>query len=66
MRSIALGVGASLLMGTAAAAHPGHGAPAPMWLHYTTEPLHVAPLSVIVFALGAVWRRRARARARIR
>jgi cytochrome c-type biogenesis protein CcmH/NrfF len=63
----ALGVGTSLLgVASAAAAHPGHGVVAQGWLHWATEPLHVAPPALV--ALGAVllWRARRRARVRIR
>ena len=59
----ALGVGTSLLgVASAAAAHPGHGL-AHGWLHWATEPLHVAPPALAAVLL---WRARRRARVRIR
>lgn len=65
-RMRALGAGASLVMAaSAAAAHPGHGlgGDASGWLHYLTEPLHVAPLALAAVAGVLVWRRRRSARA---
>jgi hypothetical protein len=63
MKRICLGVGAALLVvANAATAHPGHGLGAPGWLHYATEPLHVAPVALIGLALALAWRRRTRAR----
>jgi len=63
MRRIALGVGASLLgVASAAAAHPGHGLAAQGWLHWAVEPLHAAPLALLVIGLALAWRRRTRAR----
>jgi hypothetical protein len=49
------------------AAHPGHGlgGGSTHWLHYLSDPLHVAPFAVGALALGIVWRRRS-ARARTR
>ena len=54
----------------------GGGAPGPRarrrlqhWLHYSSDPLHVAPLALVAFTLALVWRHgaeRARARARAR
>jgi hypothetical protein len=42
---------------TAAAAHPGHGlAGASTWLHYLSDPLHLAPVAVA--GLVIAWRRR--------
>ena len=66
-KGIPLAAGASLLLvAGAAAAHPGHGLGAGGWLHYATEPLHVAPAALLALALGLAWRRRARARVRTR
>jgi MYXO-CTERM domain-containing protein len=63
MKRICLGVGAALpLVASAAAAHPGHGLAAQGWLHWATDPLHVAPLALIGLALALAWRRRTRAR----
>jgi MYXO-CTERM domain-containing protein len=63
MKRIPLGVGAALLcVASAAAAHPGHGLGAQGWLHYVTDPLHVAPAALIGLALAFAWRRRTRAR----
>jgi hypothetical protein len=53
---------ALLFVAGAAAAHPGHGLAPDGWLHWLTEPLHVAPLGVTALALALAWRRRARAR----
>jgi hypothetical protein len=63
MKRISLGAGAALLLAAgAAAAHPGHGLGAQGWLHWATEPLHVAPLALIGLALALAWKRRTRAR----
>jgi hypothetical protein len=62
-----LGIGASLIgMAAAAAAHPGHGLAggSQSWLHYASDPFHVAPL--VLVALALLWRRRSRARASTR
>lgn len=44
-----------------AAAHPGHGHTEPAtWVHYLTEPLHVAVLvggSLAAIVAGSAWRR---------
>jgi hypothetical protein len=58
--------GAALAIANAAAAHPGHGLEggSSHWLHYLSDPLHVAPLA-LVGLIAVVWRRRAaRVRAR--
>ena len=62
-------VGLVLGMAEAAAAHPGHGigGGSEAWLHYLSEPLHVAPLALAALALALVRvhrRRAARARTR--
>ena len=63
MKKVALALGATeLVMTSAAAAHPGHGLAAGGWLHYATEPLHIAPLALVVLVLALAWRWRARAR----
>jgi hypothetical protein len=65
MRRIALALGAllgALGMAGVAGAHPGHGLAAEGWLHYATEPLHVAPLALIALSLVLARRRRARMR----
>jgi hypothetical protein len=53
----------ALSFANAAGAHPGHGleGAASSALHYLTEPLHVAPLALAVFALCLEVRRRRRA-----
>ncbi len=60
---------AAFFVASSAAAHPGHGlgGGSAHWLHYLSEPLHVAPLAVAALALvfGLAWRRRSvRARTR--
>ena len=63
MKRVSLGAGSALLfVASAAAAHPGHGITPDGWLHWVSEPLHVAPLAVIGLALGLAWRRQARVR----
>jgi hypothetical protein len=59
-------LGGGLLAAAPALAHPGHGlgGGSASWLHYATDPLHVAPLAAAVAAL-VLWRR-ARSRARTR
>jgi len=67
MRRAAFGIGACLFsVASAAAAHPGHGLAggSESWLHYATDPLHVAPFVLAALALAS-WRR-ARAHARKR
>jgi hydrogenase/urease accessory protein HupE len=57
---------AALLLASPAVAHPGHGlgGGSASWLHYLSDPLHVAPWALGALALG-VWLRRSR-RARTR
>jgi len=57
---------ASLALASAAAAHPGHGlgGGSDSWLHYLTEPLHVAPPVLIALAVAQAWRRWRSARTR--
>ena len=63
---------AALGVASAAAAHPGHGLDggSEHWLHYVSDPLHVAPLALVALTLVLAWRRwresRARALTRIR
>jgi hypothetical protein len=65
---------AGVLLGvaSAASAHPGHGLDggSESWLHYLSDPLHVAPLALAAVTLVLAARRwreaRARARTRIR
>ena len=61
-------VAAALLLASPAAAHPGHGLGGGSyhWLHYLTDPLHVAPFALAALALVLVIRARRRARARTR
>jgi len=51
--------GAALSIANAAAAHPGHGLDggSSHWLHYASDPLHVAPLALGALALAFAWRR---------
>jgi len=64
--------GVTLALASAAAAHPGHGLDggSDSWLHYASDPYHVAPLALVALTLVLAWRRwresRARARTRIR
>jgi hydrogenase/urease accessory protein HupE len=57
-----------LLLASAAAAHPGHGlgGGSQSWLHYLSEPLHVAPLALAMLSVGLWSRRRTQAQARSR
>ena len=70
MRSInrpwVLSATAALALASPAAAHPGHGlgGGSTHWLHYLSDPLHVAPLAVGVLALVLVVRARRSARTR--
>lgn len=69
MTRAALGVGVIVFgVAAAAAAHPGHGlgGGSESFVHYVTDPFHVAPPALAVLALLQVWRRRERARARRR
>jgi len=63
-RALALAA-AALSLASAAAAHPGHGLDggSSHWLHYLSDPLHVAPLAAVVIA-GALARQRQSTRAR--
>jgi hypothetical protein len=67
MRAATL-AGAVLSVASAAAAHPGHGqgGGSAHWLHYLSDPLHVAPFALGALALAFAWRRRLAARARTR
>ena len=67
-RPWALSAVAALALASPAAAHPGHGlgGGSTHWLHYLSDPLHVAPLAVGVLALALVVRARRSARARTR
>ncbi len=62
--------GAAFGIAGAAAAHPGHGLDggSEHWLHYVSDPLHVAPLALCALTLVLAARRwrQARARTRIR
>jgi hypothetical protein len=60
--------GATLVIASAAAAHPGHGLAggSAQWLHYLTDPLHVAPPVLVGLAVALVWQRRRALRARTR
>ena len=51
-----------------AAAHPGHGLGGGSyhWLHYLTDPLHVAPVALGALALVIIVRARRSARVRTR
>jgi MYXO-CTERM domain-containing protein len=62
------GAGATLAIANAAAAHPGHGLAggSAHWLHYLSDPLHVAPPVLVGLALLLVWQRRRAVRARTR
>jgi len=64
MRRIALAIATWLALASAAAAHPGHGVTAEGWLHWTMEPLHVAPPALLAFAGVLLWRARRRSGAR--
>jgi len=65
VRHLGSGIAIGLLLATSAAAHPGHGVTPDGWLHALTEPLHAAPLVLLVAGLWAL-RRRQRRRARVR
>jgi peptidoglycan/LPS O-acetylase OafA/YrhL len=58
----------ALALAGQAAAHPGHGlgGGSTHWLHYLTDPLHVAPLAAGVLALALAVRARRSAGARKR
>lgn len=58
----------AFLLANQAAAHPGHGlgGGSDRWLHYLTEPLHVAPFALGALALAIIVRARRSARARTR
>ena len=58
----------TLVLASQAAAHPGHGlgGGSTHWLHYLTDPLHVAPIAAGVLALALAVRARRNARARKR
>ncbi|MBX3162680.1 MAG: hypothetical protein KF773_42355 [Deltaproteobacteria bacterium] len=62
MKRIALVL--SLVVPSAALAHPGHGSTPPeSWTHYLTEPVHVGLAAIALIAAAAAWRRlRRRAR----
>jgi hypothetical protein len=60
MRRSALAIGTWLASASAAAAHPGHGLAAEGWLHWATEPLHVAPPALLALAGMLLWRARRR------
>jgi hypothetical protein len=65
MRRTALALGTllgALGAASAAGAHPGHGVAPDGFLHWATEPVHAAPLALLVLTVGLAWRRRARAR----
>lgn len=55
IRSLASVLSAAIvLLGSAALAHPGHGlTDGNSWLHWLTEPVHVAPQAAL--AALAVW-----------
>jgi hypothetical protein len=57
----------ALVLASQAAAHPGHGlgGGSTHWLHYLSDPLHLAPFAVGALAIALAWRRRS-ARARTR
>ena len=59
---------AALLLASPAVAHPGHGLGGGSyhWLHYLTDPIHVAPFALAALALLFAVRARRRARARTR
>ena len=52
--------GAALLVASAAGAHPGHGigGGSTHWLHYLSDPLHIAPFALAALTLALAWRRR--------
>lgn len=54
-----------LLVASAAGAHPGHGlgGGSTHWLHYLSDPLHIAPFALVALTLALVWWRRRRPRA---
>jgi hypothetical protein len=58
---------AALGLASQAAAHPGHGlgGGSTHWLHYLSDPLHLAPFAVGALAIALAWRQRS-ARARTR
>jgi len=58
----------ALLVASAAGAHPGHGLDggSTHWLHYLSDPLHLAPLALVAFTLALAWRRWRGSRARTR
>ena len=51
---------AALLVASAAGAHPGHGLDggSTHWLHYLSDPLHIAPVALVALSLALAWRRR--------
>ena len=59
---------AVFMLASQAAAHPGHGlgGGSTRWLHYLTEPPHVAPVAIGALALALAVRARRGARARTR
>jgi hypothetical protein len=68
-RILAFTAAAALLaLAGAAAAHPGHGLDGGSfhWLHFVSDPLHVAPLAAGAAAGVLAWRARRRVRARSR
>jgi hypothetical protein len=67
MRALVV-AGAAASIASTALAHPGHGldAGSAHWLHYLSEPLHVAPVVLVAFTLALGWRRWRGSRARTR
>ena len=59
---------ALLGVASAASAHPGHGLDggSDSWLHYLSDPFHVAPLALCALTLVLAARRWREARARVR